>query len=133
MRASGSNCSCAIWAKCGSISTVTTAPARSARRTVSEPVPVPTSSTTSCGLHVGRAHEQVEQIQVDQKILAVLGVGLKADFLKFAAEERDGLFVRCHVGCLPRSSGPRSSGELSNCRRTYFASRSVSTLTVRAG
>ena len=72
----------------GSISTVTTAAACWANSAVNEPVPVPTSSTTSSRPIAGRLEQQPQQVQVDQKVLAELGVRPDARLLESLAGGR---------------------------------------------
>ena len=58
-------------------------------RAVSEPRPVPTSSTTSLRPQIGRSHEQIEQVQVDQKILPMLPLRADARLLHALASRYD--------------------------------------------
>ena len=76
-----------------STSTEITSAARSANRPVSEPVPVPISSTMSGRTELRRIDQQPDQVQIDQKVLAVPRVGLDADFGEAPLQERQRLMT----------------------------------------
>ena len=77
-----------------SISTVTTAPAWSASRAVSDPVPVPTSSTASDLSSSAVRTIRSTQVQVDEEVLAEFALGLQPVALEEAAEVRERLARR---------------------------------------
>ena len=105
------SCSLASSNRWASISTVTTAAARSAIIAVSEPVPVPTSSTTSSRRQLGRIDDQLHQVQVDEKILPMPRGGANAHLAEALEQKGFGLAGHCRklsaVGCqlLARSYG----------------------------
>ena len=74
---------------------MTTAAARSAIIAVSEPVPVPTSSTTSSLVSSAASTMSLHQVEIDQKILPMPRGGADAHFAEAFEQKCFGLAGHC--------------------------------------